>query len=68
MRREMTGRVFPFSADFLSPTTLVVIQATLDALKSMFADSPRLTIFNRESQSAKTAWFPVTLAGQGNED
>jgi hypothetical protein len=34
----------------------------------MSAESPWITIFNRESQSAQTARFQVTLAEQGEED
>ncbi len=49
-------------------TTMVVVKATLDALKSMSADSPWITLFNRESLSANTARFQVTLAEQGVDD
>jgi hypothetical protein len=45
-----------------SPAALAVVKATLDSLKSMSSNSPWLTIFNRESQSGKTARFQVTLA------
>ena len=55
------------AASLLGPaaTTLAVVQATLDALKSMSADSPWITLFNRESQSAKTARFQVTAGRTG---
>lgn len=56
--------VIALATTLLGPGTgaLAVIKATLDALKSMDANSPWMTIFNRESQSGKTARFQVTLA------
>lgn len=62
--------IMKVAASLLGPaaTTLTVIKATIDALKSMEGGSPWLTIFNRESQSAKTARFQVTLAEQGADD
>jgi len=62
--------IMKVAASLLGPaaTTLAVVQATLDALKSMSADSPWITIFSRESQSAKTARFQVTLAEPGEAD
>lgn len=51
-----------------SATTLVVIKATLDALQSMSENSPWITLFGRESQSANAARFQVTLAEQGEDD
>lgn len=62
--------IMKVAASLLGPTatTLTVIQATLDALKSMDEGSPWITIFNRESQSSKTARFQVTLAEPGEED
>jgi hypothetical protein len=51
-----------------NPAALAVVKATLDALKSMSANSPWMTIFNRESQSANTARFQVTLVEQGSAD
>jgi len=62
--------ILKVAAILLGPaaTTLAVVQATLDAFKSMSADSPWLTIFNRESQSAQTARFQVTLAEQGEDN
>ena len=66
---EAHEAIMKVAASLLGPTatTLAVIKATLDALKSMSADSPWITIFNRESQSAKTARFQVTLAEQGED-
>ena len=43
-------------------TTLAVVKATLDGLKSLKEDSPWITLFNRESQHANTARFQVSLA------
>jgi len=62
--------IMKVAASLLGPaaTTLAVVQATLDALKSLSADSPWLAIFNRESQSAQTARFQVSLAEQGEDD
>ena len=45
-------------------TALAVITATVEAMKSMEANSPWLTIFNRESRSAKAARFQIALAEQ----
>jgi hypothetical protein len=44
-----------------SPTALALVRSTLEALKSMQTDSPWLSLFNRESQSANTARFQVSL-------
>jgi hypothetical protein len=62
--------VMKVAASLLGPAaaTLAVVQATLDALKSMSAESPWLAIFNRESQSAQTARFQVTLAEQTEDE
>jgi hypothetical protein len=49
-------------------TTLAIVKTTLDALKSMSVDSPWITLFNRESKSATTARFQVTLAEQSADD
>lgn len=43
-------------------TTLAVVKATLDGLKSLEKNSPWITLFNRESQQANTARFLVSLA------
>jgi hypothetical protein len=43
-------------------TALQVVKSTLDALKTMGDDSPFITLFNRESQHARTARFQISLA------
>jgi hypothetical protein len=43
-----------------APSSLAVVQSTLDAMKSM-ACGPWITIFRRESQSAKAARFQISL-------
>jgi hypothetical protein len=48
-----------------APTALALVKTTLEALKT---DGPWLTLFTRESQSAKTAKFQVTLAEPGEGD
>jgi hypothetical protein len=45
-----------------APTALALVKVTLDALQSMSEDSPWITLFNRESQTARTARFQVSLA------
>jgi hypothetical protein len=45
-----------------NPTALAVVKAALDSLKRMDASSPWLTIFDRESQTAQTARFQVSVA------
>lgn len=45
-------------------TALALVTTTVEALKSMNADSPWITIFSRESQTARTARFQVSLAEQ----
>jgi hypothetical protein len=44
-----------------SPGALILVKTTLNALKKMSADTPWITLFNRESQSANTARFQVSL-------
>ena len=44
-----------------SPAALALVKTTLGALRKMSADSPWITLFNRESQSANTARFQVSL-------
>jgi len=44
-----------------APTALALVTKTLESLKSMDAESPWITLFHRESRSAKTARFQVTL-------
>jgi hypothetical protein len=41
---------------------LTLVKQTLEALQKMDVNSPWITVFNRESQFAKTARFQVTLA------
>jgi len=50
----------------LSTTTagLALVKATLQALQSMDANGPWITLFNRESQSADSARFQVSVAEQ----
>jgi hypothetical protein len=47
-----------------APTALALVKTTIDALKSMDASSPWITIFSRESQTARTARFQISLAQQ----
>jgi len=44
-----------------APGALALIKTTLGALQKLSADSPWITLFNRESQSAKTARFQISL-------
>ena len=44
-----------------APAALAVVKRTLEALQKMSADSPWITLFHRESQSANTARFQVSL-------
>ena len=46
------------------PAALALVQTTLQALQSMDANNPWITIFSRESQSAQVARFQVSLAEQ----
>jgi hypothetical protein len=46
------------------PAALVLVKTTLEALQSMDADNPWITIFSRESQSATVARFQISLAEQ----
>lgn len=50
-----------------SPGALAVVKKTLESLKKMSDDSPWITIFSRESRSATTARFQVSLA-EDDED
>jgi hypothetical protein len=63
---EAHKAILKVATALLGPTAaaLVVVQATLDALQSMPENSPWITLFNRQSQSAKSAKFQVTLAEQ----
>jgi hypothetical protein len=47
-----------------SPGALALVKTTLEALRKMSADSPWITLFNRESRSANTARFQVSLVDQ----
>lgn len=47
-----------------APAGLALLKTTLEALQSMDADNPWITIFSRESQSARVARFQVSLAEQ----
>ena len=49
-----------------APAALALVQTTLKALQSMSEDSPWITLFERESQSANTARFQVS-AVEGDE-
>jgi hypothetical protein len=45
-----------------APGALAIVTKTLESLKKMSPDSPWITLFHRESRSAKTARFQITLA------
>jgi hypothetical protein len=47
-----------------APGALALVKTTLEALKKTSGDNPWITLFNRESQSAKTARFQVSLVDQ----
>jgi hypothetical protein len=47
-----------------SPGALVLVKTTLTALQKMNADSPWITLFNRESHSAHAARFQLSLVTQ----
>jgi hypothetical protein len=47
-----------------SASSLALVKTTLDALASMDADSPFITLFSRESQQASAARFQISLAEQ----
>ena len=47
-----------------APAALALVKTTLDALQSMDADSPWITVFDRESRHARTARFQISLAEQ----
>jgi hypothetical protein len=44
-----------------SPAAVVIVKKTLEALQKMAADSPWITLFHRESQSANTARVQMSL-------
>jgi hypothetical protein len=47
-----------------APTALAVLKTTLEALQSMDADNPWITLFDRESRSATVARFQIAIAEQ----
>lgn len=47
-----------------APAALAIVTTAINALHSMDASSPWITLFSRESQSARTAHFQVSLAEQ----
>ena len=47
-----------------APTALAIVTTTIEAMKSMDADNPWITIFDRESRKAETARFQISLAEQ----
>ncbi len=47
-----------------APAALALVKTTIEALQSMNANEPWITVFNRESQTAKTARFQISLAEQ----
>lgn len=47
-----------------APAALALVKTTIEALHSMDEDSPWITIFNRESQTAKNARFQISLVEQ----
>jgi hypothetical protein len=51
-----------------APTALAIVTSTINAMKSMDADNPWITIFDRESKQSNTARFQVSLATQDGND
>ena len=47
-----------------APSALAVVTSAINALHKMDESTPWITLFNRESQSAKTARFQVSVAEQ----
>jgi hypothetical protein len=47
-----------------APGALALVKTALESLQKMSSDSPWITLFNRESQSANTARFQVSLASE----
>lgn len=60
--------IMEVAAALLGPAAapLAVLKATLDALEEMNTESPWIRLFNRESQSGKTAKFQIMLVEQGD--
>ena len=50
-----------------TPIALAVVTQTLEAMKSMDKDNPWITIFNRESRTAKAARFQISLTEQAGD-
>jgi len=63
---EAHEAILKVAAALLGPasTALALVTTTVEALKSMDKNSPWITIFNRESQRARTAQFQISLAEQ----
>lgn len=63
---EVHEKIMDVAAVLLGPgsAALVVIKATLDALKAMKSDNGWLTIFERETQQAEAARFQISLVEQ----
>ena len=51
-----------------SPTALMVITSTLEAMKSIEADKSWITLFDRESKYTNVAHFQIALVEQGDAD
>lgn len=60
----MHKAIIKLAAALLGPNVaaLTLVKETLDALNSMEPDSPWITVFSRESQTAKSSRFQITLA------
>lgn len=67
---ETHEAVLKAAAVFLgpAPAALAVVTSTLEALKSMDANSSWIKLFDRETKSAETAHFQIALAEQGDTD
>jgi hypothetical protein len=50
-----------------APASLALVKSTLDALRSMDTTSPWVTLFARESQSANSAKFQVSLVNSDEQ-
>ncbi len=50
-----------------SPAALAIVKKTLEALQKMSADSPWITLFHRESQSANTARVQMSLVDAADD-
>jgi hypothetical protein len=67
---EAHEAILKVASSLLGPGTaaLAVVTATLDALGSLKADSPWITLFEEESRSANTAHFQVSLVEPAGKD